>query len=119
MSQITVLTGPERRRRWPEEQRRKIVTEAFAPGASVAAVARQYDLATSLIYKWRQQALEANGDGPSFTPAVVVDEPGCPPGNGAAEDRASIRVALPDGTRVTIGSTAPAGLAAAALRALR
>jgi len=69
MSQITVLTGPERRRRWPEEQRRKIVTEAFAPGASVAVVARQYDLATSLIYKWRQQALEANGDGPSFTPA--------------------------------------------------
>ena len=41
MSQVTVLTGPERRRRWSEEDQRRILAVAFAPGTTVAAVARQ------------------------------------------------------------------------------
>jgi transposase len=119
MSQITVLTGPERRRRWRDDDREKILTAAFAPGASVAAVARQYDVATSLIYKWRRQVLSANGGGTSFIPAAVVDEPGCSSGKAASDDWAPINVALPDGTRVSIGLTAPASLVTATLRALR
>ena len=59
MSQITVLTGPERHRRWREDERQTILAAAFAPGASVAEVARRYDVATSLIYKWRQNAASA------------------------------------------------------------
>ena len=54
MSQVTVLTGPERRRRWSKEDQCRILAAAFAPGATVAAMARQYDVATSLIYKWRR-----------------------------------------------------------------
>ncbi|MER8589706.1 transposase [Mesorhizobium sp. M1338] len=54
MSHVTLLTGPERRRRWSEEDQCRILAAAFAPGATVAAVARQYDVATSLIYKWRR-----------------------------------------------------------------
>ena len=54
MNQVTVLTGPERRRRWSEEDQCRILAAAFAPGTTVAAVARQYDVATSLIYKWRR-----------------------------------------------------------------
>ena len=119
MSQITVLTGPERHRRWREDERRQILTTAFAPGASVADVARQYDVATSLIYKWRQQGLSANGDGTAFTPAVVVDEPTCLPGKTASESEAPICVELPDGTRVRIRATASASLVTATLRALR
>ncbi|WP_352740400.1 transposase [Mesorhizobium sp. M0213] len=52
MSHVTLLTGPERRRRWSEEDQRRILAAAFAPGATVTAVARQYDVTTSLIYKW-------------------------------------------------------------------
>lgn len=33
MGQITVFSGPERRRRWTDEQRLQILTEAFARGA--------------------------------------------------------------------------------------
>lgn len=119
MSQITVLTGPERRRRWRDDDREKVLTAAFAPGASVAAVGRQYDVATSLIYKWRRQALSGNAGGTSFIPAVVMEEPGCSLGKAASEDRAPINVALPDGTRVSIGVTAPASLVTVTLRALR
>ena len=119
MSQITLMTGPERRRRWPEEERRKIVTAAFGPGASVAAVARQYDVATSLIYKWRQQSQSTNGGGTLFTPAVVVNEPAGSSDKVASENRVAVSVALPDGTRVSIGIAATASLATATLRALR
>ena len=118
MSQITLLTGPERHRRWREEERQKILAAAFAPGASVSEVARQYDVATSLIYKRRQQALSVSSGGPSFTP-VAVDEPASTGGKSASEARAPISVELGDGTRVNIGSTAPASLVTATLRALR
>jgi transposase len=54
MSQVTVLTGPERRRRWSEAERVAILAEAFAPGGVVADVARRFDLSTSVIYRWRK-----------------------------------------------------------------
>jgi Transposase len=44
MSRVEVLSGSERRRRWSAEQKRSIVAEAFAPGASVCEVARRRDV---------------------------------------------------------------------------
>ncbi|NPD70401.1 transposase, partial [Acetobacteraceae bacterium] len=57
MPQITLLTGPERRRRWSWDERRRILNAAFMPGAVVADVSRQFEVSTSLIYKWRRQAM--------------------------------------------------------------
>lgn len=59
MTQVTLLTGPERRRRWSPAQRATILAAAFAPGAVVADVARQFEVSTSLIYKWRRDRLPA------------------------------------------------------------
>ena len=57
MTYMTLLTGPERRRRWSEDDRRRILTAAFSPGAVVTALARENDISTVLIYKpsdnWR------------------------------------------------------------------
>ena len=55
MAQVHVLTGPERRRRFSLEQKRAIVAAAFAPGAVVSNVARQADVCSSLIYRWRRE----------------------------------------------------------------
>jgi hypothetical protein len=44
MSQMTVFSGRERRRRWSDEERTRILAEAFLPGACVAAVAINYML---------------------------------------------------------------------------
>ena len=44
MGQVTVFSGPERRRRWSDEERLQIVAEAFAPGARVAEVCRRHDV---------------------------------------------------------------------------
>jgi len=71
MGQVTVFPGPERRRRWGDEERLSILAEAFAPGASAADVARRRDVSTSLIYTWRRKFLVANVE-----PASEEPEPG-------------------------------------------
>jgi transposase len=38
MATITVLSGPERRRRWASSEKARIVEESLAPGAVVTAV---------------------------------------------------------------------------------
>lgn len=89
---------------------------AFSPGAVVADVARKYEVATSLIYKWRREALAAR-DESGLVPAVVVDS-GAAPGSAASLDPAII-VELPHGARVTFSTDTPAALVTATLRALR
>ncbi|MDP3676846.1 MAG: transposase [Novosphingobium sp.] len=49
MGQITVFSGPERRRRWSDEEQLRILTEAFSPGACVAEVCRRHDVSSALI----------------------------------------------------------------------
>lgn len=45
-----------KRRSWSAEQRRRIVAEAQAPGASVASVARLNDINANLVFKWIRHA---------------------------------------------------------------
>ena len=82
MGQITVFGGPERRRRWREDERAKILSEAFSPGACVARIARQYDVSTALVYTWRRKAEMQAAASPAevgFVEAVVLDEAGGTP----------------------------------------
>jgi transposase len=59
VGQVTVFSGPERRRRWSDEERLQIVAEPFAPGARVADVCRRHDVSSGLIYTWRRKLLDA------------------------------------------------------------
>src|SRR5467141_3615339 len=63
MARVEVITGPERRRRWSEDQKRAIVAASFAPGAVVSDVARRADISAGQIYRWRQE-LRADDPGP-------------------------------------------------------
>ena len=44
MARVEVITGPERRRRWTEDQKRAIVAASLAPGAVVNEVARRAEV---------------------------------------------------------------------------
>lgn len=116
---MTVISGPERRRRWSTAEREEIVVASFAPGAVVAEVARQFDVSTSLIYKWRRDAQQSEA---MFMPAVMAEGEGpvvpAVPRDGRA-DSPVIRLDLAGGTTVSIAATAPARLVLAVLRALR
>lgn len=78
--------GP--RRRWPEETKRRIVEETFKPGASVAIVARRYELNANVIFAWRR-LYRADGMGA--------------PGDGAA-DLIPVKVITPDTGRKDVHS---------------
>ena len=77
MSTVTVLSGPERRRRWSASEKARIVAASYAPGATVAEVARRHDVHPNLLHHWRRQAKRAAavGDGLKFLP-VMVTAPG-------------------------------------------
>lgn len=111
MAQVQVLTGPERRRAWSDEQKRAIVEATFTPGAVVSHVARQADVHSSLIYRWRR---ELRAGSPGFA-EVVVGPVSAPSGERAS----AIEIAFADGTRVHIPAGTPPELAAAVLKALR
>ncbi len=108
MAQVTILAGPERRRRWSDEQRELILAEAFRSGARVCDVARRHDVARSLIYQWRRAARRRAN--PVFVPAVLVDEPP----EQASELIVATVLDLPDGGRLRIFASASPALATAA-----
>ena len=70
----------ERRRRWSEEDKRRIVAETFEPGASVSAVAKRHGLYPGQVFGWRRALRDEDFGGAglrgssAFTP-VVIGEP--------------------------------------------
>jgi len=110
----STLMGPERRRRFSEDEKLAVLSAAFAPGASVAEVARQADVCTSVIYRWRRAYSVAAPTG--FAPAIVVDDGAQA---GAARAAPAMVVEFGNGARVSIASTAGAAMVTAVLRALR
>src|SRR5215475_12574616 len=97
MSRVEMISGRERRRYWSKEQKRAIVAEAFAPGASVSAVARRTDIGAGQIYRWRRQLCSAVA---AF--AEVLVSPGCAR---PEADAARVEVALGADIRVRIPVT--------------
>ena len=110
MSRVEVLPGPERRRRWSAEQKRSIVSEAFAPGASVCEVARRREVVAGQIYRWRNELRTAAGF------AEVVIAPAL--SERAPTDVPAVEIEFGRDIRVRIAVTAPAELAAAVIKAL-
>jgi len=45
------------RRLWSDDEKRRIVSETFEPGASVSGVARRHGLNANLLFTWRRQYL--------------------------------------------------------------
>ena len=126
MGQMTVFSGPARRRRWSEEERLRILSEAFAPGACVAEVCRRHDISSALIYTWRRKLLDAevarNSDVsealpvPVFAEAVVGEDRAA---TASCAEHPAMIIDLPRSKRVSIFAAASPALVAAALKGLR
>src|SRR5437660_9879202 len=77
MSTVTVLPGPERRRRWTTAEKLRIVEESLNAGISVVEFARQRDLHPNLVHTWLWQAREgvltqSCGGEARFMPVAMV-----------------------------------------------
>jgi len=55
MTNVAVLSGPERRRRWTSAEKLRIVEESLAGEASVAEIARRHDIHPNVLHLWRRQ----------------------------------------------------------------
>ena len=110
MSQVTVISGVERRRVWTEDRKRALLSAAFAPGASVSEIARRADVRPSQLYRWRR---DLGGASPGFAAVLVTaDRPV------AMTAQAALIVEL-GGAVVRIAAEAPPALVSAVLRSLR
>lgn len=63
------------RRRWSDDFKRRVVSEAGHGDVSWAAVAQRYDLNANLLFKWRRDP-RFNGSlsDPQFLPVEIISE---------------------------------------------
>jgi transposase len=125
---IEIITGRERRRRWSDAEKLRIVSESHEPGASVAGVAARHDICPSLLHGWRRHAREGRlcpPVRPDFVPVRLVsragDAPLTPSRQVSASERepAAIEVVLPSGGRILIRPGAPLPVLRIVIAALR
>ena len=118
MARIEVITGPERRRRWSENQKRAIIAASFAPGAVVSDIARRADVCPGQIYRWRKElrAAPAGFAEMLIAPAATVaSDAGV---RSACCSEPAIEIEFAGTASVRVPASIPAGLAAAVVRAL-
>lgn len=121
MSTVTVLSGPERRRRWTSAEKARIVEASLAPGASVAEVARRHDVHPNLLHLWRRQARnlalvrtdDAAADEVQFAAVTVTPEE-----RGSGVPSSVIEIEFTDGTRLRITGSAEPATVSALMKAL-
>ena len=78
------------RRRWPIKQKWRIIEAMFAPGASIAQVAREHRLNANQLRSWRlYQAgrFEAQSSVATLLPVRIVEQPTCAIAQQAAKPR--------------------------------
>jgi transposase len=135
---VEIITQPERRRRWREEEKLALVEEACRPGNSVSQVARQRGINASQLFGWRRQALAKglltdNRSEPVAVPALtfaaveVAEEPATgderevrsPRRRKAVRNAGTIEIDLKNGDRVRVEGAPDAGLVTRILATLR
>ena len=114
------------RRRWSEEDKRRLVAETFGPGATVHGIARRHGVSPSQLFAWRklyrvgagiEHAVPASGV-PGFAAVAVAPSPVSATGDPVEASPGLIEVELADACRVRITGAADPAVVAAALLAL-
>ena len=70
----SVKSMPEGRRNFRVADKKRIVAEAMAPGASVSGIARRYGIDTPLLFRWKREFAPPPSE-PVFLPVTVSDGP--------------------------------------------
>lgn len=109
---VEILTGRERRRRWSDEDKLRIVAETEERGACVKQVAARHDVYPGLLFAWRRQVREGRltrSQVPIFIPvetersvSTVISSPPVTPARAVAVAVGRIEIELGDGSRVRV-----------------
>ena len=78
ISRAEVITSIERRRRWSQDEKERLVAASLEPGATVSKVARMAGLHVSQLFRWRKELCKHSET--SIAPLVPVEiGPSVPP----------------------------------------
>jgi transposase len=55
---VELITGGRQRRDWTSDEKAEILAASAAPGATVAEVARRYQVSRGLLWTWRRKAMD-------------------------------------------------------------
>ncbi|NTF59393.1 transposase [Agrobacterium rhizogenes] len=86
---VEVITSVERRRRWPREQKERLVAATFEPGASVSEIARSAGIHSGQLFRWRKELCQVSV--PSVSQFIPVDVVAALPAADAVETAARSR----------------------------
>ncbi len=131
MARVEIFQG-RARRRWSDEDKRRLVAETFVPGETVHAVARRHGVNTSQLFTWRKRLRAQLGcpaalpplPAPGFAAVEIApaDTASMAGDAGSAPEAAApaglIEIELPRGGRVRISGAVEPAMVAAVLRAL-
>jgi transposase len=113
-----------RRRFWSSDEKRRMVAESFAPGASVSEVAQRYGINANLLFTWRRQNARsaARGGAEPFEllPVRVSDEraPAAPVEASARVFVGRMEIVLAAGERILVGADVDAAALARVVKGL-
>ncbi len=113
------VDSERRRRTWSADQKQRIIAESFAPGASVAEVARRYGVNSNLLFTWRRRDRASGVDEPvNIVPVRVVTDaaPAAPAATPGSIGR--MEIVLNSGERIVVGADVDASSLARVVRAL-
>lgn len=114
-----------RRRFWSTDEKRRMVDESLAPGASVSKVAQRYGVNANQLFTWRRQEARGAATGGlepleplGLLPVTVADE-GMPAASIALSARPGrMEIALVGGERIVVGADVDASALARVVKAL-
>jgi transposase len=116
-----VLDGPERRRRWSEDEKTTILAELTKPRMRGTEVARRHGVSSGLLYTWRKErraAAAVSATEMPFAPVLLTGPAVVPSSEAAVPETQMIEIEV-KGARVRLPGSAPSSMVAAAIKALR
>src|ERR1051325_3867403 len=104
---VEVITSVQRRRRWSQAEKERIVAAALVPGANASELAREAGIHVSQLFRWRRRMCERSEPGfAALTVAPGASSPGV------------IEVEFATGARLRITGPIDAATLSAAITAL-
>ena len=116
-AQVEVITSVQRRRRWSQVEKERIVAAAMEPGAVASEVARAAGIHASQLFRWRQQLCERTQIPAVFNSVEVTPEPAAVLPT-LAEKAGVIEIEFASGGRMRISGSVDASTVSALTKAL-
>jgi transposase len=107
----------QRRRRWSQTEKERIVAAAMEPGAVASEVARAAGIHSSQLFRWRRRLCERTQIPAVFNPVAVTPEPAAVSPT-SPEKAGVIEIEFASGGRMRISGPVDASTVSALMKAL-